>query len=196
MWKVWKEIIPFRTSYFANMTKYALVDWYNFTWNCYLLPWLQGCEESGLFFMVFWKVILKQEDFFPVTRCLSFDQLSSILPAPTPPPPSTRHLVVTWCNVTLKNALFYFHSIILKIHANIKTPQPLLQTLIETQLLKVKACMVSLWTLYHVQWYINNLTLPSHKMDARNRTRVRGRWSSMQKEAAVMPTNTRVTISV
>ena len=86
MWKVWKEIIPFRTSYFTNMTKYALVDWYNFTWNCYLLPLLQGCEESGLFFIVFWKVILKQEDFFPVTRCLSFDQLSSILPAPTPPP--------------------------------------------------------------------------------------------------------------
>ena len=44
-----------------------------------------------------------------------------------PLPPSTRHLVVTWCNVTLENALFYFHSIILKIHANIKTPQPLLQ---------------------------------------------------------------------
>lgn len=128
MRKVWKEIIPFRTSYFTNMTKYALVDWYNFTWNWYLLPLLLGCEESGLFFMVYWKVILKQEDFFPVTRCLSFDQLSSILQAPTPP--STRHLVVTWCNVTLENALFYFHSIILKINANIKTSQPLLQTLI------------------------------------------------------------------
>ena len=86
MWKVWKEIIPFRTSYFTNMTKYALVNWYNFTWNWYLLPLLLGCEESGLFFMVYWKVILKQEDFFPVTRCLSFDQLSSILQAPTPPP--------------------------------------------------------------------------------------------------------------
>ena len=41
-------------------------------------------------------------------------------PSPSPPPP-TCHLVVTWYNVTLENALFYFHSKILKIHANIKT---------------------------------------------------------------------------